>query len=183
MCTELKLEPREILHLHTPSSRPKMCGNGANWTFKDNKQRTVSVPKAHPFHLSKVAKRSSERSQLESQENDTEQGHPKLCPKGSGETTDGKIGPVKLSGEWLTQSAKFAYSMVYSKVWTPKEASEYLRSCNVRTSLAVEIVDKALADSLADKTPDCDELIPFVWTMSPDIFGIRWKLPEMPMHG
>ena len=40
-----------------------------------------------------------------------------------------------------------------------------------------------MADSRADKTPDCDDLIPFVWTMIPDIFGIRCKLPEMPMHG
>ena len=176
---------KEILYQQAPPRQSKMCGLCANWTFKDNEQRTVSVPKAHPFHLSKVAKRSSGRSQLESQENDTEQGHPKmqLCPKGRGETKDGKIGPVKLSGEWLTQCAKFAYSLVHRKVWKPKEASEFLRSCNIKTSLAVEIVDKALADSLAGTTPGCDELIPFVWTMSPDIFGKRLKLPEMPMHG
>lgn len=155
-----------------------MCGNCANCTFKDNKQGTVPVPKSHPFHLSKVAKQSRKRSQLVSPENNTERGHGKQCLKGRGETTDDKIGSVRLSGEWLTQSVKFAYDMAYRGDWTPKEASGFLQSCNVRTSLAVNIVQKALTDSGTDKTPDCDELTPVVWNMSPDFLGIVTNSPK-----
>ena len=181
-CTEChKQRLKEIQGQTAPSSRPKTCDKCADWTFKEDEHRTVPLPKSHPFHPQKIMKSASDMKRDRRGRWQFPKGW--QCPKGREPTESGRIGPVRLSGNWLTESAEFAYNMAYHGYWTPKDASEFLRSCNVRTSLAAKISERARADGHARKKPDCKELIPFVWKMKPDFFGRRHKQPDMPMHG
>ena len=92
-----------------------------------------------------------------------------------------KIGPIKLSREFLIQACSFAYEMRREGKWLKDEFMDYLRTCNVNDVILKRISDLVDQDKSNNTRTDIREVLPAVW-LEYDCFN-RHRLPDLPMHG
>jgi hypothetical protein len=92
-----------------------------------------------------------------------------------------KIGPIKLSSEFLIQACSFGYEMRRREVWLKDEFTDYLRTCNVNDVIVQRISDLADQDKSNNTRTDIRAILPAVW-LEYDCFD-RHRLPDLPMHG
>ena len=94
-----------------------------------------------------------------------------------------KIGPVRLSSEWLIQACTYAYGMRRLKSgrgWTSNQFHEYLRTCCISKARRTIIENIALNDREEDKFSPSNKYVPEVW-LRRDCFD-HCMFPDMPMH-
>lgn len=92
-----------------------------------------------------------------------------------------KIGPIKLSSEFLIQACSFAYEMRREGKWLKAELTDYLRTCNVNDVIVQRIDDLVDQDKSNNTRTDIREILPAIW-LEYDCFD-RHRLPDLPMHG
>ena len=98
-----------------------------------------------------------------------------------GRTSDLKLlGPKKLNTPWVLQAIRSAYYGVRVGGWTKKNGLEFLRTCNIKTSIAESIIDTA-EDHKRKRIIDASAAEPEYLKIN-DCFK-RFRYPDLPMHG
>lgn len=102
-----------------------------------------------------------------------------MVPEGREPGVD-KIGPVKLSEDWLRMACTLAYEARRTGLWTKANLTEYLRTCNVKGSRIEIIDDIAETDKRKGKISKPEMYLPKVWWL----IGLfhRFRFPNLPMH-
>jgi hypothetical protein len=137
------------------------CTRCSNWTLDSGSADLVTDPVDENYP------KESEVSQEEEPEG-----------RRAGQTL---LGPVKLSGSFLTMVVKQAYNSQRSGLWSEVQAKSYLRTCNITQSVIDRVVNLAKQDRKNDQESDPSEYIPKIWSEL-NIFD-RYLLPDLPMHG
>ena len=91
------------------------------------------------------------------------------------------IGPVLLTGSFMTAACLFAYEARRCNYWSKANMEEYLRSCNVRHSWIEHIEISVKNDKVEQRRSGIDEIVPQLWLPEYDCFR-RHRFPMAPMH-
>ena len=75
------------------------------------------------------------------------------------------IGPKKLSQKWLEDGVKFAYNKCVQGEFGTPAVRGYLRTYNIKTSVADNIAELAQLDRKNGNTSHPDDFVPKVWSL------------------
>ena len=145
------------------ASQDHACSKCFNWTLdpKSEEQKTVRPNKKYP--------KSPEDAE------DILHG----APEGRDLGQD-RLGPVKLTTEFLQKALRCAYEFSRRGYWTKGAAKEYLMSCSVPDSRIELVLDMAEEDRKAGRISDPTKYEPETWSIL-DMHS-RFRLPDLPMH-
>ena len=158
------------------------CNKCCNWSFKTNPRQSKS---GKIVYL---------------QEADTTGKHyPSTYPEDAPEKMPEKrqagmdsLPPVQLSKEFVVQAIRSGYYGVRLGKWTKQNLEEYFRTCNIKTSTAHQIHEKAIehkeSDKDSNKRPTHASLVASASDTVPRILRTvncweRFRFPNVPMHG
>lgn len=91
------------------------------------------------------------------------------------------IGPVLLTGSFMTAACLFAYEARRCNYWSKANMEEYLRTCNVRHSWIEHIEILVKNDKAEQRRSGIDQIVPQLWHSDYDCFR-RHRFPMAPMH-
>ena len=102
-------------------------------------------------------------------------------PQPEGRTSSHQIlPPKKQNTPWMLQAVRGGYFGVRLGNWPKNEAREYLRTCNIKTSMVEYIIESALSDKM-NGVVNVEQVEPKFWKQI-DCFG-KFKFPNLPLHG
>jgi len=88
--------------------------------------------------------------------------------------------PIKLNSEWLINAIEYAYSECWEGNWTKANLDEYIKTCNIKTSIGEEMYHIIKLDKENGKYAPRD-VVPKIWQKM-ECFGEKFKFPDVPMH-
>ena len=91
-----------------------------------------------------------------------------------------KLGAVKLTTDWMSNVAKYAYTKVQRGHWKKATCNEYLRTCNIKGSIVDSIANKGETHR-RNGTFDPSSVEYKTWSLI-SCFG-DFKFPDVPLHG
>jgi hypothetical protein len=91
------------------------------------------------------------------------------------------IGPVLLTGSFMTTACLFAYKARRCSYWLKANMEKYLRTCNVRQAQIEHIEVLVKNDKVKQRRSGIDQIIPQLWLPDYDCFR-RHIFPMAPMH-
>lgn len=142
------------------------CNGCCDWNIKHNDYATAIGMKDYPTSKQKVF-----------DENGTEIKPPKNREPGAT-----KLGCVELSSEQLHNAAKYAYAQLARGHWTKKETEAWLRTNNIKGSIADHVLATAEVDREARRYFPSSFVAYELWTGEEKMFG-SFQFPVLPMHG
>ena len=101
-------------------------------------------------------------------------------PPAGREPGQDKLGPVRLTTNFMKSSLSLAYHSLRTGRWTKNQFTAYLRSCNISGITAGDVEQKAYDDREQERCTDPDGFIPQIWSLL-ECFD-RFRFPDLPMH-
>ena len=165
------------------SHTPPTCNNCCNWSFTKNpktvvdgieKELQANDHKTKDFPVDYPLTADSEEVQSESWGSAIEP-----QPEGRDSGLE-MLKPKKLDTQWMLQAVRSGYYGVRFGKWSRPKALEFMRTCNINTSTADKVIDKALRDKILGDT-NASAVEPNFWK-EVDCFS-TFKFPNLPLHG
>jgi hypothetical protein len=144
-----------------------VCNKCANWSLVREEDGIEKVECMNDVASKHYPKQYPERTDID--------------PQPEGRTCSHKIlPPKKLNTPWMLQAVRSGYFGVRLGNWPKKTATEYLRTCNIKTSTGEFVIESALNDKKKGVVR-VDLVEPEFWK-TVDCFG-SFKFPLLPLHG